>query len=172
MNYRIAALAMLTVGLPAATGVPTEHAVKAAYLYNFAKFTEWPELDPAGHLAICVYGKDPFGGFLDEAVRGKLVHGLPIVIRRMPLANENWDGCQVLFFGSGSQTDSALRQLSGASILTVGASQGFAERGGMIGLVVENASVRFDINLTAIAAARLKISSQLIEIGRVVGPKK
>src|SRR5450755_267106 len=76
-----------------------EYAVKAAYVYNFAKFTEWPNAEPLGSLTVCLYGKDPFGGFLDEAVRGKQAHGLPILIRRLPAGDANFDECQVLFFG-------------------------------------------------------------------------
>ena len=149
-----------------------EYAVKAAYVYNFAKFTEWPNAGPSGSLTVCLYGKDPFGGFLDEAVRGKQAHGLPILIRRLPLGVEDLDGCQVLFFSSTARIEPALSGLQGRSILTVGESAGFSERGGMIGLVMEHGSVRFDINLAAIAAARLQVSSRLIEIGHVVGSRK
>ena len=173
MICRIIALTLLTIGLQGASGGgTTEYAVKAAYLYNFAKFTEWPNTDQTGNLTMCMYGKDPFGGFLDEAVRGKLAHGLPILIRRIPSSDQRWDGCQVLFFGGAAQIESALSRLAGRSILTVGESVDFAARGGMIGLVLDHGSVRFDINLAVIAAAHLQVSSRLIEIGRVVGPKK
>jgi len=150
----------------------SEYAVKAAYLYNFVKFTEWPNTGPAGSLTVCLYGKDPFGGFLEEATRGKQAHGLPVLIRRLPGGDEPLDGCQVLFFGNTARIEAALSRLQGHSILTVGESDGFSERGGMIGLVVDHGSVRFDINLAAIAAARLQVSSRLIEIGRVVGSRK
>ena len=173
MISRITVLTLLTIGLQGASGGgATEYAVKAAYLFNFAKFTEWPNPDQAGNLTICVYGKDPLGGFLDETVRGKLAHGMPILIRRLPSGDEHWDGCQVLFFGTAAHIEPTLSRLSGRSILTVGESQGFAERGGMIGLVVDHGSVRFEINLAVIAAAHLQVSSRLIEIGRVVGSKK
>ena len=156
---------MLTASTP-------EYAVKAAYLYNFAKFTEWPNIEPPGSLTVCIYGKDPFGGFLDEAVRGKQAHGLPVLIRRLRSGDESLDGCQILFVSSSARIESILSLLQGRSILTVGESIGFSERGGMIGLVMDHGGVRFDINLAAVAAARLQVSSRLIEIGRVVGPKK
>ena len=155
----------LTAGAP-------EYAVKAAYLYNFAKFTEWPNTEQPAGLTVCVYGKDPFGGFLDEAVRGKQAHGLPVLIRRLPAGDEHMDGCQVLFLSGTARIESALKRLQGQSILTVGDSDGFSELGGMIAQIMDHGSVRFDINLAAIAAARLQISSRLIEIGRVVGSKK
>ena len=155
----------LTAGTP-------EYAVKSAYLYNFAKFTEWPNSEQPGSLTMCVYGKDPFGGFLDEAVRGKQAHGLPVLLRRLPAGDELLDGCQVVFLSNTARIEPALSRLQGRSILTVGESDGFSERGGMIGLVMDHGSVRFDINLAAIAAARLQVSSRLIEIGRVLGSKK
>ena len=173
MTARTTVLAVLAIAWcgTLAAGTP-EYAVKAAYLYNFAKFTEWPNTEQPGSLTVCLYGKDPFGGFLDEAVRGKQAHGLPVLIRRLPAGDEHLDGCQVLFFSSTARIESALSRLQGRSILTVGESDDFSERGGMIGLVVDHGSVRFDINLAAIAAARLQMSSRLIEIGRVVGSRK
>jgi YfiR/HmsC-like len=173
MTSRSTVLILLAIAccgpLAAAT---TEYGVKAAYLYNFAKFTEWPNAEPLSSLTVCLYGKDPFGGFLDEAVRGKQAHGLPVLIRRLPAGDELLDGCQVVFFSSAARIESALSRLQGRSILTVGESDGFSERGGMIGLVMDHGSVRFDINLAAIAAAHLQVSSRLIEIGRVVGSRK
>ena len=149
-----------------------EYAVKAAYLFNFVKFTEWPNVEQPAGFTVCLYGKDPFGGFLDDTVRGKQAHGLPVLIRRVPAGEGRLDGCQVVFFANSQRIEAALSSLQGRSILTVGESDGFAEKGGMIGLVVERGSVRFDINLAAIAAARLQVSSRLIEIGRVVGARK
>ena len=139
-------------------------------MYNFAKFIEWPNPATLKAVTICVYGKDPFGGFLDEAVRGKEVHGLPIVLRRLPAGDDGWAGCQVLFVGLSktAQVETLLVQMKGRSILTVGESAGFANSGGMIGLTVDGGRVRFDINLTSVAAAHLKASAQIIEIGRVV----
>ena len=173
LTVRTIVLSVLAIayGGMAAAGTP-EYAVKAAYLYNFAKFTEWPNLEPPGSLTVCLYGKDPFGGFLDEAVRGKQAHGLPVLIKRLPAGDANFDECQVLFFGRSARIESALNRLQSRSILTVGESDGFSERGGMIGLVMDHGSVRFDINLAAIAAARLQVSSRLIEIGRVLRSKK
>ena len=173
MTAQKTVMALLVIGWCGTliAGTP-EYAVKAAYLFNFAKFTEWPDGVQPGSLTVCVYGKDPFGGFLDEAVQGKQAHGLPVLIRRLPAGDAPFDGCQVLFFGGTARIESALSRLQGKSILTVGESDGFSERGGMIGLAVDQGTVHFDLNLTAIAAARLQVSSRLIEIGRVVGSRK
>jgi YfiR/HmsC-like len=160
-----AAFGSLTAGSP-------EYAVKAAYLFNFAKFTEWPDTAAEVNFTVCLYGKDQFGGFLDEAVRGKQAHGMPALIRRLTARDEHFEGCQVLFFGDAARIESALSRLQGRSILTVGESEGFTARGGMIGLVMDHGSVRFDLNLAAVTAAHLQVSSRLIEIGRVVGTRK
>jgi hypothetical protein len=175
MSSRALLLALLGVTFGATLiGGSSEYEVKAAYVYNFAKFVEWPSSESLGDVTICVYGKDPFGGFLEQAVRGKLAHGRPLVIRRLPIGDQSWDGCQVLFLGlkNGPRIEPILRQLQGRSILTIGELDGFAEGGGMLGLRFDSGNVRFDINLAAIAAARLQASSRLIELGRVVGPRK
>jgi hypothetical protein len=150
----------------------TEYALKAAYLYNLAKFTDWPSTEPPSSLTICLFGKDPFGGFLDEVVRGKQAHGLPVIVRRLGAGDDRMEGCQVLFFSGSAQIDPTLGRLQGRSILTVGETQGFTERGGMIGLVLDQGSVRFEINLAPITAARLQVSSRLLELGRLVGARK
>ncbi len=148
--------------------------MKAAYLYNFVKFVDWPEGGPPAAFTICVYGKDPFGGILDDAVRGRVAHGLPLRVRRLTTRDEGWDGCQVIFFGMQRAANlvPVLARLEGRGVLTVGDSEGFAEAGGMLGLVVDHDRVRFEINLDALAAARLKASSRLIDIGRVVRTKR
>lgn len=165
----LALLAIISSGLLTA-GTP-EYSVKAAYLYNFARFTEWPT-EQSSSLTVCVYGRDPFGGFLDNALNGKQTRGVPFLIKRLPRGDEPVDGCQVLFISSTARIEPVLSRLQGRSILTVGESEGFAERGGMIGLVMENGSVRFNLNLAAMAAARLQVSSRLVELGHVVGPRK
>lgn len=163
-------LLAITGSVVLAAGKP-EYSVKAAYLCNFAKFTEWPA-EPSGSLTVCVYGKDPFGGFLENALNGKQAHGVPFSIKRLPRGDEPPDGCQVLFISRSAQAEPVLSRLQGRSILTVGESKDFSEQGGMIGLVMENGTVGFNLNLAAIAAAHLQVSSRLIEIGHVVRPRK
>ncbi len=163
MRFRSSILALLCIGWGSTLVAGTsEYEVKAAYLYNFAKFIDWPRDTQLSSVTICVYGKDPFGGFLDEAVRGKVVRGLPLVIRRLPLGAEISDGCQVLFLGvnGAPRIEPILKQVKGRSIVTISESDGFAERGGMIGLVLDHDRVVFDINLTAFAASGLRASSR------------
>jgi len=151
---------------------PPEYQVKAAYIYNFAKFVEWPNQSQAKNLAICVSGSDPFGGVLEGMVQGKVVHGLSVQVKHVGDTGD-WDECQILFFGGAGngRIEAALHRLRGHSILTIGEARSFAERGGMIGLVIENGRVRFEINTAAVEAAHLQISSHLLEVGRVVNAK-
>lgn len=175
MTVRIAVVLLLALAwsAPPAAGT-SEYEVKAAYLYNFAKFVEWPGPQPLSSLTICIYGRDPFGGFLDEVVRGKQVSGAPVAVRRLHAGTDHWDGCQVLFVAaeSAARTSALLRRLQGHSTLTVGDSPEFAERGGMIGLVADGDRIRFDVNAAAIAAAHLQVSSRLMALGHLVGEKK
>jgi len=163
---------VLAISLRCVAGIEgtPEYEIKGAYLYNFAKFVEWPRGDLRTAFTICLYGRNPFEGFLEEAVRGKLVHDLPIKIQRISGAGENWDACNLMFFGTASRAkvQSVLDRLRGRGVITIGESQAFAECGGMITLVVEGDRVRFDINLQAATDAHLKISSKLLELARTV----
>lgn len=149
-----------------------EYEVKAAFLYNFAKFVQWPAHTFAGSttpIRLCVLGSDPFGGALDTIVRGKTVEGRPIVHSHVSSSTEA-RGCHLLFI-SGS--DSALHRqtlaaLGDSPVLTVGESDDFLELGGMINFVLEEDRVRFEINLRAAESHRLKLSSKLLAVARVV----
>jgi uncharacterized protein DUF4154 len=166
-------LGVMLGSVATAAGKP-EYSVKAAYVYNFAKFVEWPQGGLPRTLTVCICGNSPLTGFLDEAVRGRLVHGVPIEVKRLPEGDADWDPCNAVFFGGANRASihSGLNRLKGRSILTIGESDAFAESGGMITLVVEEDRVRFDVNLGAVTDAHLQISSKLLELGRVVRPRK
>src|SRR5262249_34436719 len=147
----------------------SEYEVKAAYLYNFAKFVKWPQEPQRGTFVIAVLGQDPFGQVLDRTFEGKQVLDRKVEIRRLdgpPGPNE----AQMLFV-SGSERprlEQHLRSLEGASVLAVGALGGLGEHGGMIALRVGNDVVQFEINLDQVERAKLKMSSQLIRLARNV----
>ena len=151
---------------------PTEYDVKAAYIYNFAKFVEWSKgksPEPLGTITVCVVGSDPFGPTL-AAIEGKTVEGKKIRTRRDP-AVQNVKGCEVLFI-SGSEEerlDRVLEAVKGLTVLTIGDTKGFAQRGVMINFYMENRNVRFEINPKAAERAGLKISSNLLKIAKIVG---
>ena len=150
-----------------------EYAVKAAYVYNFARFVEWPGITKPA-LRICIFSESPLYGFLENAVRGKLAHGVPLEVMQVSESDANFDGCEVLFVGalSRGKVQTVLRKVKGHSILTVGESDEFAESGGMITLVVDGERVRFKLNLASATDAHLQISSKLAELGRRVGASR
>jgi hypothetical protein len=143
---------------------PSEYQVKAAFLFNFAKFVEWPE-QQRGPFAICILGKDPFGEAIERVMEGKTVNERPIVIRRtgdLAVARS----CQVLFVSSSEtrrmvEIANALRD---ASVLSVSEIPRFCLSGGVITFVMESQRVRFQINTRAAVRANLKISSKLLQL--------
>jgi len=154
------------------TGSLSEYQIKAAYLYYFSTFVDWPSNTYARtgeSLVIGVLGEDPFGAVLDETLRGKSVNNRKIVVRRFANIKDARDS-HVLFI-SNSERDrlpSILKALEGASVLTVGDLDRFASRGGQIAFRTEDKKVRFDINVAAVQRAHLKISAQLMKLGRIV----
>jgi hypothetical protein len=149
---------------------PTEYEVKAAFLYNFAKFVKWPEDKPLGStFVIAVLGEDPFGDVLDRTLAGKTIQGRRAEVRRVGTLAAPTD-VQILFIGSSERPrlSQILKTLEGGSVLTVGEMEGFTERGGMIAFRLRSDVVNFDINLDQVERARLKMSSQLIRLARNV----
>lgn len=165
--------AMLLIGIfcigPQVTGqTALEYQVKAAYLYNFAKFVTWPGNEGPGMFTICVIGKDPFGQILDDTVRGKSVRGQPIAIRRFSRSEEP-RGCQIVFADYGEEFCRNLPVRSGwDGILLVGEGDAFARCGGMIGLTLKEGRVQFDINVQAVERAHLEVSSKLLQVASIV----
>ena len=149
-----------------------EYEVKAAYLYNFAKFVDWPPhsfANSGSPIVICVLGEDPFGGALREAVHGKTVAGRRLAVREIT-ALLGARGCHILFIGSGEwrRSHPALSNLSGSGLLTVGETAGFTASGGIIGLKLEGGRIRFQINLEAARQAPIQISSKLLSLAEIV----
>ena len=157
---------------PTAVAEVTDVQVKAAFLYNFAKYTHWPAtVEAAGPdpFAIAILGADPFGTVLDDMLRGKTLGESPVVVRRIARLEDVGDA-RILYIGN-SETDHLpwiLKQLEGSSILTVGEMSHFAKDGGVVQLKTEGNRVRMEINLRAAERARLKISSELLKIARIV----
>jgi hypothetical protein len=140
-----------------------EYRVKAAYLYNFVKFVEWPAASASGPLTICVTGRNPFGSALAETVQGESLGNRPLAVRSVAQPDAN---CQVAFIPEGTAAAPALRAARGIPVLTVGETPSFLSQGGIINFVVEEGKVRFDINQEAAMRADLKISSRLLRLAR------
>jgi len=166
-------LALLAASVVVVTAAPgqdaaSEYQVKAAFLYNFGRFVQWPAQEEAV-FRICVLGEDPFGSALEETLQDKTVHQRKLLARRIERVEEA-PGCQILFVSSSEEGHlrQILAALRGRSVLTVSELPRFAERGGMISFRLENNRVRFDINLGATERARLTVSSQLLKLARIV----
>lgn len=168
------AISLASVSVWAQSRMPAaEHEVKAAFLYQFGRYVEWPSdrEQPGGPFVICVLGEDPFGAALDEIVKGKIVSGRQVAIRRIVGPVESRD-CRILFV-SRSEDDrlpALLKALEGRTVLTVGEGAQFTRRGGMVGFTSEDRKVRFVVNLAAAEAAKVRLSSQLLRIAASVEP--
>jgi len=151
---------------------PTEYEIKAAFLYNFAKFVDWPAAafsDSLAPFVIGIVGTDPFGPQIDHALAGKTVHGRRLAVRRYAQAALS-GGCQLLFFGEADSTAlrRGLQSVAGSTVLTVGEADAFLDLGGAIRFVLESNKVRFEIDVSAAETARLKISSKLLRLARTL----
>jgi hypothetical protein len=152
--------------------VPSEYVLKAAFLYNFAKFVEWPEeafSDGQGVMSICVLGEDPFGRAL-ESIESKTVKGRKVMIRRSERLAD-LKGCHILFISRSKEKDLAqiLTDLRDSNVLTVGDMADFAERGGIINFITAGKKLRFEINMEAAEQNGLKISSKLLKLADTLG---
>jgi hypothetical protein len=148
---------------PAPKEVSLEYHVKAAYLFNFAKFVEWPDDPRTGPITICVAGQNPFGDVLDETLRGEMVNDRPLAQRLI----QNPDpACHIVFVPQGIATASYVRALRDVPTLTVGETADFISQGGIINFVLENGKVRFQIDSKAAGRTDLRISSHLLRLAR------
>ncbi len=151
--------------------VSLEYRVKAAYLYNFLKFVEWPReksAEASAYYIIGVIGEDPFGPALVRIGR-KSVKGRPLKIKRFK-SMEELETCHILFISASEKgrIENMLKRLNQMPVLTVGDVAGFTQRGGMINLVKSGKKVRFEINREAAEKTGLKISSKLLKLARIV----
>lgn len=161
----VLAALLLHAGYAAAqSGGFSEYDVKAAFLYNFGKFIEWPDgafASANAPLLIGVYGDNPFGNRLAIVVRGKTINGHPVVARQVSF-NE-LKSCQILFICRSEQKNmkDILAALGGSGVLTVTEEMN-SQSGIMINFIVQDDRIRFEINNTAAEKVGLKISSKLL----------
>lgn len=150
----------------------TEYQVKAAFLFHFAEFVDWPPgaLGNAGDsFLICVVGEDPFHGDLESTIQGKVIAARTVRVRHVKQVQEA-QGCHVLFIGKTEfkVTSPLAATLRNMPVLTVGESDNFLQSGGIIRFCMEEQKVRFEINQEAADAANLKISSRLLLLAKTV----
>ena len=146
-----------------------EYRLKAAFVYQFPQFVDWP--DEAWHGApavqLCVLQPNDFGSALDELTRGESLNGRPLVVRQIARVAD-LDGCHLAFAGARSDATGLLKAAATRPILTVGESDGFLRDGGVILLRVVNRRVRFEISTANARRAGLRISSQLLALATSV----
>jgi hypothetical protein len=177
--YRFILFLVLGLVLPV-FGQISEYSVKAAYLFNFAKFVEWPaQAFPNGlaPLTIGVLGDDPFGDDLDHVVQGKMINGHTIQIKRFEdFDQDHLEGlrrCQILFiaYSEKAQLGDILKSLKGASVLTVSEIENFPLLGGMILFDQVGRKIDLVVNPVAARQAKLEISARLLQVSKIYKPE-
>jgi hypothetical protein len=168
----VVAAALLLPALAALAQNPgREYPLKAVFLYNFCRFIEWPArafATPDEPLVIAVIGDAPFGPLLEETVRGERVRGRTIRIERYRRASEI-RRCHILFVAASetSRTDEILAAVAGQYVVTVGETEAFLDRGGMIALVADQNRIRLLINRGRLRASGLTASSKLLQVAEI-----
>lgn len=154
-------------------GQVTEYQIKAAFLFNFAKFVEWPaEADSTLPITIGLIGQDPFGENLDQLAARKVIKGRKLRIKRFRRVSD-LEACHILFISQSEKSNmpDILGRIKDLSILTVGEASWFAEQGGIVNLVSRNNKVRFQINVEASYRSGLKISSRLLRLAEIISDR-
>jgi hypothetical protein len=156
--------------------VTREYQLKAAFIYNFTRFVEWPSgcfADEKAPIIIGIVGNNPFGDELEKIIRGRSVYGRSLMVIYFPNSDAlrpDRGALQVLFFAPGQEA--AVRKLSArlrqASILTVGETELFGAAGGVVNFTLVGDNVRFDVNLKSAEASGLKVSAQLLKLAAAV----
>jgi hypothetical protein len=152
---------------------PTEYQIKAAFLFNFAKFVQWPPAafsSVTSPIIIGILGENPFHDDLARTIRNKTVDDHPLLIKEL-LSPKDATNCHLLFISTSEKKrlPEILKGLKGTSVLTVGEMDHFTESGGMINFVMQGNKIRFQINQDEATRARLKISSKLMSLALLPG---
>ncbi len=173
-----AAIAVFAITSFTSAQTATAPALKAAFLYRFVKFAQWPAdaLAPGQRLVMCVIGDAAVAGALGQTVQGHAIDGheltvtVPIGSTNHVNVGESASGCHLLYVSASEIKRSAglLLAASGASVFTVSDADGFAESGGVAQLIVENDRMRFAINTTSARRGRLNISSRLLSLAKII----
>jgi YfiR/HmsC-like len=149
-----------------------EYRVKAGFIFHFAQFVEWPAGtfdNSSGSITFCTLGEDPFHGDMESLLRGKLVAGKSVRVLHLKQVQDSKQ-CHVLFLDKNDNqlVPSALAIVKNLRILTVGESDDFLERGGMIRFCLEDRRIRFEINQQSAEATHLKVSARLLLLAKKV----
>lgn len=151
--------------------VATEYQVKAAYIYNFTKFIEWPQAIVTPAFTICILGDDPFESAIDRLTAGKTAYGHPIQVRR-PKNEAETKQCQMVFVGAADRSKAVklIEVTQGSPVFTVGESQEFLRIGGMVILSMEGNLVKVTVNKAPTESAGFKVSANLMTLAKIYKP--
>jgi len=146
-----------------------EYRLKAAFVYRFPQFVEWPAaaLQNSRTLDICVLAPNPFGSDLEQLVSGETIAGRALRVRVVSGVG-SFAGCHALFAGAGSDGAAALKAVANRPVLTVGETDQFLDHGGIIALKIVDRRVRFDVNAANAQRAGLRIDAQLLNLAAAV----
>lgn len=154
-----------------------EYRIKAEFLERFTRFIEWPSdssvSDTTVPFVICVIGKNPFGDYLEAIAKTRKIKEKPIVVHYVAKFEEITT-CHLLFISRSERAD-LVRILSAAeerSILTVGDTEGFSQKGVHINFYQSGGNVRFEVNDTVVQKSKLKFSARLLKLARIIEPRE
>lgn len=177
VGYALAILlAINNLSVSAQTQPSREYQLKAAFLFNFTRFVEWPKSSlPTDDvpLVIGILGSNPFGYFLEEIVAGEKVNGHPVVIHQYK-STEEIKACHILFINISEtkKQEQAISDLKTRNILIVSDDKYFLDNGGMIRLFTKNNKIKIEVNLEASKAANLIISAKLLRLAEIYISKR
>jgi YfiR/HmsC-like len=165
-------IVVLTLALSVRADEPArEYKVKAAFIYNFAQFVDWPTSafeSADAPFVVAVVGKDPFNGLLEEVVAGKRVGGRTVVVQHFD-SSAGIGQCQILFVPMTEEGSlgTIIQKMQNKPVLTIGEVDDFTEEGGCFRFFTEDNKMRFEINQDAAEQAGLRISSKLLRLARI-----
>lgn len=156
-------------GIASGTDAGPDVAVKAAFLYNFAKFAEWPALSTGAPIVVCIVGNDGIADALVDMVRGQSISGHMLEVRRSK-DSATWRACNLLFVADGEtrQLVAGMAAIKTLPVLTVSDGKGFSRAGGIIELYVEAGQMRFAINVDTAESSGLHLSSRLLGLAKII----
>lgn len=154
---------------------PSEGEIKAAFLYHFAQFTDWPASAVATNKAfiVCLVGSDSGSSIFRSILAGKVLRGQPVAFR-VQLDERSAEDCNLMFIAGAERKHfpAILSRVSGRPVLTVGDWPQFTADGGIIGFYIADEKIRFEVNMAAAGKAGLVISSQVLRLARIVNARK
>jgi len=165
-----------TLLLVSAQAPTREYQVKAAFLFNFTQFIEWPSASfssSSSPLVIGVLGKNPFGNYLEETVSGETVHGHPLLVQHYKTVEEI-KNCHILFLNitDATKIDQVIESAKSKSVLTVSDGVNFMKQGGMIRFFTRKNKIQFQVNTELTKSANLTVSSKLLRLAEIYVPDK